>query len=77
MGGEDFSEFGRPEPRVPICMLSIGGVAPEAVEESRRTGKPLPSLHSPFWAPVPEATIKSGVTAFVGAVLELMGTKAQ
>ncbi len=72
MGGEDFSEYGRVEPRIPICMLHVGGVSPDALKESRRTGKPLPSLHSPFWAPVPEPTIKAGVTTLTAAVLELM-----
>ena len=72
MGGEDFSEFGRTDPRVPISMLHIGGVAPETLERSRRTGQPPPSLHSPFWAPVPEPTIKGGITALTAGVLELM-----
>jgi hippurate hydrolase len=77
MGGEDFSEFGRTEPKVPICMMNVGGVSPEALNESKQTGKPLPSLHSPLWAPVPEATIKSGVTTFAACVLELMGNSAK
>jgi amidohydrolase len=77
MGGEDFSEFGRTEPKVPICMMSVGGVSAEAINESKQTGKLLPSLHSPFWAPVPEPTIKSGVTTFVACVLELLGRPAR
>ena len=77
MGGEDFSEFGRTEPKVPICMLNIGGVNPEAPKESQRTGQPLPSLHSPLWAPVPEPTIKAGVTAMTAAALELLGKPAK
>jgi len=77
MGGEDFAEYGRVEPRIPICALSIGGVSPEALSESRRTGKPLPSLHSPFWAPVPEPSIKTGVMAMSASVLELMGQPAK
>jgi len=77
MGGEDFSEFGRTEPKVPVCMLNIGGVSPEALKESQRTGQPLPSLHSPLWAPVPEPTIKTGVTAMTAAVLELLGKPAK
>ena len=77
MGGEDFSAFGRTEPKVPICMLNIGGVNPEALKESQRTGQPLPSLHSPLWAPVPEPTIKTGVTAMTAAVLELLGKRAE
>ena len=73
MGGEDFSEYGRTTDKIPICMFTVGGVKPEAVRESERTGNPLPTLHSPFWAPDPEPTIKTGVTAMTAAVLELMG----
>ncbi len=77
MGGEDFAEYGRVEPKIPICMVSVGGVSPEALSESKRTGKPLPSLHSPFWAPVPEPSIKTGVMAITASVLELMGQPAK
>jgi amidohydrolase len=75
MGGEDFSEFGRVAPRVPICMFDLGGVAPEALAESRRSGKALPSLHSSQWAPAAEPTIKTGVAAMSAAVLELAQPK--
>ena len=37
-----------------------------------QTGKPLPSLHSSRWAPLPEPTIRTGVKAMTSAVLELM-----
>ena len=77
MGGEDFSEFGRTEPKVPICMMNVGGVSPEALKDSQRTGQPLPSLHSPFWAPMPDPTIKAGVTAMTAAALELLGKPAK
>jgi len=75
MGGEDFGEYGRTADKIPICMFDVGAVKPEAVEESKRTGKPLPSLHSPLFAPVPEPTLKTGITAMTAAVLELMGGK--
>ena len=75
MGGEDFGDYGRTEHKIPICMFSVGGVKPEALKESARTGKPLPSLHSSLWAPDAEPTIKTGITAMTAAVLELMGKK--
>jgi hippurate hydrolase len=75
MGGEDFSEFGRTADKIPICQFSLGAVNPAALKESERTGKPLPSLHSPLFAPVPEPTIKTGVTAMTAAVLEVTGKK--
>jgi hippurate hydrolase len=77
MGGEDFSEFGRTEPKVPTCMMNVGGVSPEAFKESQRTGKPLPSLHSPLWAPMPEPTIKAGVTTMTAFVLELLAKRTE
>jgi len=72
MGAEDFSEFGRTAEKIPILMFNVGGVNPETFKESKALGKTLPSLHSPFWAPIPELTIKTGVTAMTAAVLELM-----
>jgi amidohydrolase len=75
MGGEDFSEFGRTLDRVPICIWWIGGMAPEKFEESRRTSVPVPSNHSPLFAPVPEPTLKAAVTSMTAAVLELLPKK--
>ena len=72
MGGEDFAEYGRTEAKIPICMFDVGGVKRETFEEAKRTGNSLPSLHSPFWAPDAEPTIKTGVIAMIAAVLELM-----
>ena len=71
MGGEDFSEYGRTADKIPIFLFMVGGVSPEAYR--KRYTVPLPSLHSPLWAPVPEPTIKTGVTAMTAAALELMG----
>jgi hippurate hydrolase len=73
MGGEDFSEFGRTKEKIPICMFGVGGVDPKAYEASKKGGKPLPSLHSSLWAPVPEPTIKTGIAASCAAILEFMG----
>lgn len=75
MGGEDFSQFGRTVEKVPICMFRLGAIAPERVAESERTGVPLPSLHSSKFAPLPEPTIRTGVTAMTAAAIELLGKK--
>lgn len=72
MGGEDFSEYGRVSPSIPISMFRVGGVAPETYVKSQKTGSLLPSLHSPYWAPLPEPTIKTGITAMTAAVLRLV-----
>ena len=75
MGGEDFSEFGRTVEKVPVCLFRVGAVAPEKVTESERSGVPLPSLHSSRFAPVPEPTLKTGITALTAAALDLLAKK--
>lgn len=75
MGAEDFGLFGRVEPRIPICIFWLGTITKESVTENIKTGKTLPSLHSSKFAPVPEPTLKTGVTAMTAAVLELVGKK--
>ena len=77
MGGEDFSEFGRTADKIPICMFWLGSVAPERVAESERTGKPMPSLHSSLFKPMPEPTLRTGVTAMTAALLELLGKQGR
>jgi hippurate hydrolase len=77
MGGEDFAEYGRVSPKIPICMFSLGAANPTAVAESRRSGAALPSLHSSLWAPDPEPTLKTGVIAMSALVLELAGTQTK
>ncbi|MDF3059694.1 MAG: yxeP [Rariglobus sp.] len=72
VAGEDFSRYGLTAENVPICMLWIGGAAPAMYAESKRTGTLLPSNHSPMFAPVPEPTIKTGMTALTAAALELL-----
>ncbi|HAI75293.1 MAG TPA: amidohydrolase [Microscillaceae bacterium] len=71
MGGEDFGRFGRTEEKVPICIFWLGGVDPQKLEESLHNGTPLPSLHSAFFAPLPEPTLKTGVRTMAAAALDL------
>ena len=75
MGGEDFGQYGRVDPRVPISLFWLGAVEPQRYEASRKSGEPLPSLHSSQFAPLPEPTIKTGVTAMTAAALELLGSE--
>jgi amidohydrolase len=71
MGGEDFSRYGKAG--VPIFLYFLGTLAPERVAEANRGGKPLPSLHSDQFVPVPEPTIRTGVLTMSMAVLNLVG----
>lgn len=73
MGGEDFGEYGRTNPKVPIFIFWLGTVAPEKIIASQNGGAALPSLHSNKFAPLPEPSIQTGVQAMSAAVLELLG----
>ncbi len=72
MGGEDFSRYGRQEPRIPSLLIWLGAVKPETFADARKNKTTLPSLHSPFFAPAPEKTIATGVTALTQAALSLL-----
>jgi hippurate hydrolase len=72
MGGEDFSEYSLPDHSIPAFMFNVGAVDPAKAAESKKTGTPLPSLHSSKFAPVPEPTIRTGLIGMVSAVLEIM-----
>lgn len=71
-GGEDFSQYGRTPHRVPIFIWWVGATDPSKFAESERTGIPVPSNHSPTFAPIPEPTLKTCVSSMTAAVLELM-----
>lgn len=74
MGGDDFSYYGRTEENIPTLIFGIGGADPEAYGAyiAGKSEAP-PSNHSPFFAPVPEPTLTTGVHAMSLAVLDLLG----
>jgi amidohydrolase len=74
MGSEDFSRL--PRAGVPSLMMRIGATDPATVEKAEQTGATLPSLHSPFFAPVREPALKAAITAEVLALRELMPARA-
>ncbi len=71
-GAEDFSRYGRTEEKIPIFMFNVGAVKREVYAKAMKDGTALPSLHSSRWAPDPEPTIKTGVTALTAAALDLL-----
>lgn len=72
MGAEDFGRFALEGNQIPAMMFWLGATDPNVLAENKRSGKPVPSLHSAIFAPVPEPTIRAGVKAMTAAVLELM-----
>ncbi|WP_018693115.1 amidohydrolase [Algicola sagamiensis] len=75
MGGEDFALYGRATPNIPSVLFWLGAVNPEKFEQAQAKKAQLPSLHSPYFAPDYQPTIKTGTTALVQAALYLFRNK--
>lgn len=71
MGSEDFGVFSLEE-KIPAVIFWLGAYDPAKVVESEKTRQPLPSAHSPLFAPLPEPALRTGVTAMTDAALELL-----
>jgi hippurate hydrolase len=69
-GSEDYSEF--IAAGVPSLFFTIGGGDPAAVAAAANGGPQLPDNHSPYFAPIPEPTIRTGVMAMSLAALNAM-----
>jgi hippurate hydrolase len=74
MASEDFGKLGL-DRKIPTTMFWLGAADAEKLKTAKATGVALPSLHSAFFAPVPEPTLRAGITAMTAAVLELMKKK--
>lgn len=68
---EDYSEFVLAG--VPSVYFALGGYDPATMLKAKADGKALPVNHSPFFAPDPEPTIRTGVEAMTLAVLNVVG----
>ncbi|MGH9808419.1 MAG: peptidase dimerization domain-containing protein, partial [Terriglobia bacterium] len=69
--GDDFYEYIKAG--VPSVYFIIGIYDPRRVAEAEAGGPRLEPNHSPLYAPVPEPTIRTGVTAMTLAVLDRLG----
>ena len=72
MVSEDFGFFGLDNRQIPIFMFRLGAVESGKLQESARSGKLLPSLHSSLYYPDAETSIRTGVIATTAAALELL-----
>jgi hypothetical protein len=54
-------------------MFWLGASDPIKFRQSQQSGVPIPSHHSPLFAPLPEPTIRTGVKVTSAAVLDLLG----
>ena len=72
MGSEDFGAFALEDHSIPAFMFNVGAIDDARLAEMKRTGRPVPTLHSSLFWPTPEPTIRTAVKAMTAAVLDLM-----
>jgi amidohydrolase len=75
MTSEDYAYF--VEQGIPSFYFTLGVADPQKLAEAKASGKQLPSNHSPLFAPVAEPSLKTGMTAEVTILRDLLkGTPA-
>lgn len=67
---EDFSYF--VEQGIPGFYFSLGGADPEKFAEAKASGTPLPSNHSPFFAPDVDPALRTGIIAEIAVLRNLL-----
>jgi amidohydrolase len=75
MTSEDYAYF--VEQGIPSFYFTLGVADSQKLTEAKASGKQLPSNHSPLFAPVAEPSLKTGMTAEVTILRDLLkGTSA-
>ena len=72
---EDYAFF--VEQGVPSLYFSLGGADPEKYAQAKATGVMLPSNHSPLFAPDVDPALRTGITAEVAVLRNLLNTSAE
>ena len=75
MGAEDFGAFGTAA-GIPSVFWYVGGTDPEVYAKAAQAGRldqDIPSNHSPYFAPVLEPTLATGIRTMVAAAREWLG----
>jgi len=72
---EDYAFF--VEQGVPSLYFSLGGADPEKYAQAKATGVPLPSNHSPLFAPDADPALRAGITAEVAVLRNLLQGSAE
>lgn len=70
MGSEDFSQFGLAG--VQAVLLHVGAIDAAKLEAARKSGVPVPGIHSPHFAPEHEPTLKAAIGDELAIKLDLM-----
>jgi amidohydrolase len=71
MGSEDFGILGL-DRKIPCVMFWLGAMDPIKLAAAQAEGKFLPGMHTSHFEPVPEPTLRTGVTAMTSVAIALL-----
>ncbi len=69
---EDFGVFGLEHHEIPTVMFWLGAMDPGKLASATAEGKSLPGMHTSRFEPVPEPTLRTGVTAMTSVAIALL-----
>ena len=72
MASEDFGVFGLERHEIPTVMFWLGAMDPAQLASAQAQGKSLPGMHTSRFEPVPEPTLRTGVTAMTSVAIALL-----
>jgi amidohydrolase len=72
MASEDFGVFGLDGRKIPTVMFSLGAMDPAKLAAAEAAGTELPGPHTSRFQPIPEPTLRTGVTAMTSAAIALL-----
>jgi hippurate hydrolase len=72
MGSEDFGILGLDGHKIPTVIFWLGAMDPAKLAAAKAAGKSLPGIHTSRFEPLPEPTLRTGVTAMTSVAMALL-----
>jgi hippurate hydrolase len=72
MASEDFGVFGLEGRKIPTVMFWLGAMDAEKLAAAEAAGESLPGPHNSRFQPIPEPTLRTGVTAMTSVAIALL-----
>jgi len=72
MASEDVGVFALPNHEIPLTYFILGAMDPQKLATAKAAGKELPGPHTSRFEPLPEPTLRTGVTAISSVAISLL-----
>jgi len=72
MGSEDFGVLGLDGHKIPTVIFWLGAMDPAKFAAAKAAGNPLPGAHTSRFEPLPEPTLRTGITAMASVAIALL-----